>query len=540
MPAAFSFLIVDYARSSLFCWRSFLSKPLLCLDTNTLSNFHLLTHPDRERQRPLASVITARTRDREVLTPLLLAAIVALAVLLRVLFLGKSLWLDEGIAIGNAWAGGLPLTVWSKWFADLWSRSEFNMVFYFAALRVWLRGGSSEAYIRLLSAIPAIATLPLLYGIGRRLFDQRIAVLATLLLAVHGAHVTYSQEARGYTMAVFFCALCTYYFIRGIEDGGWRFWALYALTAALGTYTHLFSLLVVASHWVSLSGMPRRSVPWTKLIASSVVLFAAVTPALYFAGSNHGHQVEWIPALRLSQVLNTLSELAGSPVALPAYLLLWGGVVMYCRRVWRNGSQPGRWHSVVLLSWALVPLAIALVVSVNKPMLVPRYFLISAPASVLLAAIGAYELRPRLRHVTLWAAVLLSMGFVVFRYTRPKENWREATAYVIAHAQNGDGVVVVPGWSEPVFAYYRDRLPKSAIVEIATSALSNRAAFIAAASSYRRIWVIAYTRDYAMREPDTRAVLEAVPDTRFSLLDRANFRMVQVRLFAPAPARAGE
>lgn len=507
----------------------------LCLDTDTLSNFRLHTQAANKEQHRERSIATRVMRENDPRVRSL-AAVIALAVMLRILFLGKSLWLDEGIAVGNAWAAGLPLHVWPQWFAQLWSRSEFNMVFYFAALRFWLRAGTSESFIRLLSVIPAIVSLPVVYAIGKRLFDRRIAFVAMLLLAVHGAHIAYSQEARGYTMVVFFCTASTYFFVRGIEGGAWSIWCLYGLTAALGTYSHLFALLVVASHCISLLAVPRQTVPWRRLLATSVLLLAAVTPAIAFAISNHGHQVDWIPRLRASQVVNVLSELAGSPVALLPYLVLWGFGVAYCRRVWRADTYT-RWHTAIVLSWAVAPLLIVIAISFTRPMLVPRYLLISAPASVLLAALGAYEMRPRTRKITLWAAVLLSVGFVAYRYTRPKENWRDATAYVISHAHDGDAVVVVPQWSEPVFDYYRRRNHGPHIVEIDGSALGDAGSFVSHTSDFNRVWVVTYTREYALKEPDSRMVSE-VTSKRFQPLATANFRMLQVRCYVPRNATA--
>ncbi len=462
------------------------------------------------------------------------AAVLAAGVLLRTLFLGKSLWLDEGIAVGNAWAGGLPLSEWSDWFARLWSHSEFNMVLYFAALRLWLHIGSGEAFIRMLSVIFAVATLPVVYAIGRRLFDRPIAIVATLLLAIHGAHIAYSQEARGYTMAVFFCAVATYFFLQGVERGRWWTWLLYTLSAVLGTYCHLFALLVVGSHTISLVITRRRTTQWLRLLGSLILLFVLVSPALFFAATNEGHQVEWIAKLGPSQVLNTLSELAGSPVALAPYLVLWTFGVLYCRRCWSSGDEVRRWQAALVLSWAFAPMLMAIMISIRKPMLVPRYLLISTPGAVLLAAKGAYEMRPRWRQITVWSAVALSVGFVAFRYTRPKENWRDATQYVLSHAQKGDAVVVVPGWSEPVFDYYRRRNSNAKVVELSPAAVTGES--VARGSGHERLWVVAYARDYALKERDTRAVLERV-DRECQLTDAAEFRMLHVRLYGPVCSR---
>jgi hypothetical protein len=498
----------------------------ICLDTDNLDSFDIETRHTRRatNSRNNSSGDASAWQS--------LALIATLSLLVRILFLGKSLWLDEGIAVANAWAGGLPLTFWHEWFRKLWAHSEFNMVFYFAVLRVWLRAGNSEAFIRLLSVIPAVATLPVVYAIGRRTFDRRTGLIAALLLAVHGAHVTYSQEARGYTMVVFFCAAATYFFLRAIEDGGWKFWGLYWLSATLGIYSHLFAVLVVAAHWLSLAWALRRNFPWIRLVVTSLAIFVAASPEFYFAVSNQGHQVEWIPKLGVSQVVNTISELAGSPLTLPFYLAMWVVAVAYCRRVWRGEDARKRWYLALLLSWAVAPLVMVIVISVKRPMLVPRYLLISAPAVVLLAAVGAFTMRERRRRIVLWALVFLSLAFIGFLYTRPKEDWRGASAYVLSHAQPGDAVAVVPKWSEPLFAYYQERSGNRTVVEIPALALSSNQSFLNAASQYRRIWVIVYSRQYALHQPDTEMVLGSMADG-YREVAANDFRLLHVKLFVP-------
>ena len=123
----------------------------------------------------------------------------------------KSVWLDEGVSIELARLG------WYNFLRILW-RHEANMVLYYVLLRGWLVFGSSEAWIRTLSVIPAVATVPAVYALGRRLFDSRVGLIAALLLAVNAYEVRYAQEARSYSLYPFLCGLSSIYFLKLLQE----------------------------------------------------------------------------------------------------------------------------------------------------------------------------------------------------------------------------------------------------------------------------------------------------------------------------------
>lgn len=478
-------------------------------------------------QAPTSAASWVRAIDR---TALRLAAVVACALLLRILFLDKSFWLDEGVAFVDAWAHGIPITQWREWFRQLW-QAEFNMAFYFALLRVWMQAGSGEVYLRLLSVIPAVATVPVIYALGKRLFSDRIGLIAALLLAVHGAHVGYSQELRGYTLVVFLSATSTLLLVLGIEDRRSRYWILYVIVSAFAVYTHFFGGLVIAAQWTSLWWGPRSSIPWKKLTISSIAVAFSVVPAILFVLANPGQQVDWIPKPGLARLANVVSELAGSPSALPVYTALWYFGIRYCSRQ-RSADQTSsqRWHCALIFCWAVLPTVLALVLSLKRPMLVPRYLLVSAPGAVLLAALGAAQVSIARRKVLVGAAVALSLAFVAVRYTRPKEDWRGATRHLLSQAHPGDAVAVVPWWSEAPFAYYKLRSHDAALTEVPASAVASDASVADLASRHNRLWLILYARPQGLSDPQAAASEKAL-NSRFELVQQRDFRLVRVRLY---------
>jgi uncharacterized membrane protein len=137
----------------------------------------------------------------------LLALIAAVAAVLRFHSLAaKSFWFDEGVSVAIARLD------WYNFARILWRR-EANMSLYYFLLHYWLHFGGSEFFIRSLSVLFAIACVPVIFLLGRRLLDSRIGLIAAALLAVNAYHVQYSQEARGYSLMVLLCSLSSLYFL---------------------------------------------------------------------------------------------------------------------------------------------------------------------------------------------------------------------------------------------------------------------------------------------------------------------------------------
>ena len=183
---------------------------------------------------------------------LLFGAILPLALLLRLLFLGaKSLSEDEIYSV-------LIVRQHLPAFWKTVTHSEANMALYYVMLRFWIHLGQSEFAIRIFSVVPALATVVALYLLGTRAFGRKVGSLATLLLAINGFHVEYSQNARSYSLLVFLVALSSLFFLQSVREGSRKNWIRYVITSTLAIYAHLFAVLVLLAHGVFLLFVPRR------------------------------------------------------------------------------------------------------------------------------------------------------------------------------------------------------------------------------------------------------------------------------------------
>jgi hypothetical protein len=76
------------------------------------------------------------------------------------------------------------------------------MALYYGLLRLWVRLGTDESTVRLLSVLPDLATVPVLYVLENR-FGTRVGLSSALLLAINGYNIQYAQEARSYSLDFF-------------------------------------------------------------------------------------------------------------------------------------------------------------------------------------------------------------------------------------------------------------------------------------------------------------------------------------------------
>jgi hypothetical protein len=154
---------------------------------------------------------------------------------------------------------------------------------------------------------------------------------------------------------------------------------------------------------------------------------------------------------------------------------------------WYTFRRPARqsaWPFWFTAAWLVVPPAITIAGSLLQPLLVERYLAVCIPAAVLLAANGIEQLAQR--RLAVAAGLLLLIVFYsasgirfYIRQAEFDENWREATAFVMARAGSGDEVVVMEGLPRVVFDYYRQgstkKVPDLVTVDAADSPLPNPA-----------------------------------------------------------------
>jgi 4-amino-4-deoxy-L-arabinose transferase-like glycosyltransferase len=409
-------------------------------------------------------------------TFLLLGAVLLAGLLLRLPFLGSmSLCLDEMWSIGTS---RMP------WASVLWVvfHQDSNASLYYALLHAWMRLGNSEATVRLLSVLLGLATIPPLYMLGKRLVNAQVGLMASLLIAVNGFHIRFSQEARAYSLVVLLITLSSLFFVKSVEQPTARNWCAYVLTSVLAVYVHAFAGLVLASHWVSLLFLPKRERRWRRVVTSFATIGVLVIPLgiLLFARMREPMApLAWVPkptwrdiaglfwllAGNISSVTSPSSPrptfreaLPGAPLLISYFVACF--VMLVCSvKVWRSGRSCAAWRSGVPFAWLLVPIAVAVAVSIVKPIFVSKYLLVCLPGLALLVAIGLDSM-PR------WTAATAVVGIVIlslyalptyYQFRSRNHEWRMATDCLLTQARPGDSIIFFVAPGRLLFDYYRER-----------------------------------------------------------------------------------
>ena len=150
--------------------------------------------------------------------------------------------------------------------------------------------------------------------------------------------------------------------------------------------------------------------------------------------------LEWLTKPSLHSIYDKFYSLAGnanfpSSTGGKGIVLAYGVVcfiaVLSTARLWRrDGWSSEIWGTAMLLVWLLVPMVLAVLISLVQPMFMNRYLLMTIPALVLLAALGVRKLRPVSLSVCA-TLVLLALGTArlpqYYRHRATFHEWQAVT-----------------------------------------------------------------------------------------------------------------
>jgi mannosyltransferase len=405
----------------------------------------------------LGSLVRRSPRELgDAATGLLLAVIISAAAVLRLHAISaKPIWFDEALSFGVARLPLRPLL------HSLWNR-EANMGVYFLLLHFWLSLGSTLGFLRGLSVLFSVATIPIVYALGACLFGRNAGLIAAGLLAINAFHIRYAQEIRGYAMVAFFATLATWLLVRNLQEPSSAHWAAYTAACALTVYSQFLGAFVILVHFLSLTYLRPKDIPIRALVRSYFWLAVSLLPVAIFSIRARFGTVNWIPQLRFSTFLN-FWEVFGGNYGLPLLSLEAVAIGLFIFGGIRSRDQEGHslrgWGYALVLAWLFVPVFLILAISIVHPLFVFRYLIPSLPALALVVAAGIVNLKPFALSAAFCVVISVLSVLGTVSYYRGdfdiiRGDWQDLFAYVYDHAQPGDGIVFYNPASQTVFDFY--------------------------------------------------------------------------------------
>jgi uncharacterized membrane protein len=271
---------------------------------------------------------------------LLLGGLILVGLALR-LAVPRGIWLDEAISIHQAHLSLHGL------FRNLYY-SDRQPPLYHLMLWATIRAfGDSESAVRLPSLIAGTLVIPVLYELGRELYDRRTGLMAAAFAAVSPLLIWYSQEVRMYELVSLFGLLALLTQLRVIRNPTMLNWAAYILATAALLWSDYFGLLLIGVQQLVFVGVlvhRKRSGEPVRPLAlgfaySAAVLAMQLVPLVVF--TQHQYQVT--------------SAAAGSPSGTYDYLSFYSVLANMAWSVW--GYQPDATTVLLAAMWPLFLLA---------------------------------------------------------------------------------------------------------------------------------------------------------------------------------------
>ena len=380
-----------------------------------------------------------------------LGAVIVVVIGIVVRFTARShLWLDEAqtVNIARLPLGQLPEAL----------RHDGGPPLYYFLLHGWmLVVGTGTVAVRALSGIFAVAALPVMWVVGRRIGGPRVAWAAVLLLAASPFAVRYGTEVRMYSLMVLLSLVGWLAFTDLLERFSWSRAATLATTTGallLTNYWSLFLLIVamaVVVHRI-VGGRGRdQAIRAGVALAAGSVLFLPWVPSFVYQLRHTGAPWGGPPPIRA--FFDAVFHFAGG-FSEPGRTL---GLIFFGLIALALVARPIESHQLVL-AWRIRPearglaiaafgtLAIGLFVStVMRTPFAVRYASVAFPFALLLVARGAAVLvNSRGFRPVLALCVILGLVAIVPNVVGDRTNASRVARAIRAQARPGDVVAYCP------------------------------------------------------------------------------------------------
>ncbi len=493
--------------------------------------------------------------------------LIAVCGAVRLVFLAaKPFWFDE------CFSAEIARIDWRNFLHLLWWR-EANMSLYYLLLRIWMslnpHAGQSEFFIRSLSVVFAMATVPAIYWLASLMYgnNRRVALIAAALFTFNAYSVRYSQEARSYAFFVLLATLASGFFVASVLENSRRNHLAYILTSILAVYAHFYALLLVVAHWVALRLRDNRPDAEGSYAAAPMrrawkTIGVAVLPLLVFVIKTGAGPIRWIPRPSVRDVLQFCEQMAGSntwPLAAIYGVSCIIAAAPLGRLIYAPAQSWQTWRVQFLLIWLIFPPVLTLLLSFDRPVFLARYMIFCLPALLILVAAGLARLQKSwMLAASLAVVLLLSSQGVLFVYGHDFDNERDASGaaagFILDHAQPGDAVVFHIAETRVAYEFFRsERAGEDSASPSFTRQLGPEILFphdgpgldyhdftgkptaelLRAAAAIRpRLWVmLMYNERDGHADPTTEMMDRVLPQV-FPKAQRWQFNKLQLRLYS--------
>ena len=362
------------------------------------------------------------------------------------------------------------LTFQSYWYDELYSlmaanpENPYNQVLqetfdsvhpplFHTLLWLWFKVfGFSELSGRVFPALFGILTIPVMYLLGKELFDGEVGVYAAGIATVNPFLLYYSQEVRPYSLFLLLSLLSLFLYLKVLKHLRYRDFAFYLITTGALMYTHYFGLLVIGVEALFLAVY----LPSNRHNISQIIGFGAVTtltfilflsPLLLSIIADASRDTFWIVRPESDFLIDYMEKFFGESSIIMILIISLMVIALSQISSDRIRGETKLGFSFLTI-WIIVVTTVPYLVSIFfVPVLISRNLIILLPAIILLISFGLkYSGIKKLKLFVFFVLIILSSTTIFYEQNYYHKISKEQFRYLINN-------VIEKNTNIPVYAH---------------------------------------------------------------------------------------
>ena len=349
-------------------------------------------------------------------------------------FLTQSLWRDEAFSYLLA----------KKKFVEivLLSAKDFTPPLHPILLHLWINVfGSSEVALRSLSLVFFSATVCLCFIFMEEIFklSAKKNFIYILLFLLNPFLVNYAFEARAYALLTFLATLSYFAYLKKLAK-------VYVFSTILGLYTHYFMVFVVLSQFFHNLIFRKKSKKYEQVKKMVLKPFLFFIPwfILVLSQKNFFNSSFWIDKSGLNTFLNILGIIytGFEKNVFWVSLILLVLILLSVKKVIKKNRADENLYTLLILWGISIPILMA-VISIDKPIFFPRYFIFSTVGLLLFLVYLIERSKRNFRIIAYLILILIAIFFQIKQLgENQKQDFRKMTSEIKVLANPDDPIYV--------------------------------------------------------------------------------------------------
>lgn len=383
--------------------------------------------------------------------------------ILRFYHLGyNSLWLDETATLGFA----------QHSFSQIWELvvgGEFNPPLFYWIEHIMLYFGNNEVVLRFVPALCGTLSIPIIYLVGKEIQNKEVGLLAAALLTFSPFHIFYSQDARAYSIMMLFLSLAILFYVRTFRSDRFLNWVLFGVCSSVALWAHFYAFVPVAVIFLhafvcNSRGIYRNIHIFSRIGAAAAVFLLSSLPLIIVMVPLFALRTENAPTWGfqgLDVIYQTFFQFSvySQLIFLFFMILLVAGVSWIIRDSRKKGA--------FFIMYLILPLLISMYLSAAMPM-IPSYMIYLLPI-YFIGISASYDVFSEIIHNFNLFYLFLAVFVIISAFSLPgyyshyqKNDWRGFSVILADATDEGDVIVVLPGYiQEPLNYYYSNRTDRT-------------------------------------------------------------------------------